>query len=302
MVKAQDNPLVYIVVLNWNGLEDTRECLDSLAALEYPAYRVVVVDNGSEDGSLESLRRSHKQVEYIANQSNLGYARGNNVGIDHALAGKADYVLVLNNDTLVSPGFLGWLVQAAEANQQIGVVGPKIYYRGEGDKLWFAGGRVHMALGNTTHIGNRRRDGPAYEGTLEVDYVTGCAMLIKRSVLESIGSFDPAYVAYFEDCDLCLRAKDRGFRVVCAREAKIWHKVSASTGGADSAEKAYLKIVSGARFFRRHAPRPYRYTTIPLFGMAYYGLFALGRAVRGDAAYLAAVAKGFHEVIQGTEE
>jgi GT2 family glycosyltransferase len=292
-------PLVYIIVLNWNGLQDTVECLDSLGALDYPNYRVAVVDNGSTDGSVEHLRRSHPGVELITSDRNRGYAKGNNLGLDHALGSKADYLLALNNDTLVHPSFLSELVATAELDPSIGIVGPKIFYRGEGNRIWFAGGRIHYWLGNTSHIGNRQKDSSKFSGQLDVDYVTGCAMLIRKSVLEEIGTFDPSYDSYYEDCDLCLRAKRRGYRIVCARQAMIWHKVSASTGGGNTPRKLYLKMVNGARFFRRYAPLALRYSLVPVLSLLYYSSIACGKLLSGDPSFMPELARGVSDIIKG---
>ncbi|MGP8012425.1 MAG: glycosyltransferase family 2 protein, partial [Halobacteriota archaeon] len=143
-------PKVAIVVLNWNGKRDTVECLASLNEIDYSNYEILLVDNGSTDGSQKYFRAQYPEIELIENEMNLGFAEGNNVGIRHAMNGRADYVLLLNNDTFVHPKFLSELVRVAEGGSRIGFVGPKIYYqewRGQRDVIAFAGGCVNLWIG-----------------------------------------------------------------------------------------------------------------------------------------------------------
>jgi len=290
--------LVYVIILNWNGKKDTQECLDSLASQEYPLHKIIVVDNGSTDGSLEALRGMFPWVEFLPQKTNIGYAKGCNAGIKSALKKKADFIFLLNNDTVLHPKCIGRLVDAAQADPHIGIVGPKIYYHDQKDRIWFAGGRISYFLGNTWHLGNRRRDKGGYEGTIDADYVTGCAMLIKRELIERIGFFDANYHSYFEDCDLCVRANKQDYRVICAREACIWHKISASSGGGFTALKAYHKIVSGKRFFRSYAPPLLFRSSIPVFTGLYFITLVIWKALRGEFGFGRAVFQGVREAMR----
>ncbi len=220
-------PPVMIVVLNWNGRADTLACLGSLARLDYLAHGVVVVDNGSTDDSVAAVRASYPQVTLIETGENLGYVGGNNVGLEHARAMRADYALLLNNDTEVAPDFLRLLVEAAEANPATGIVGPTIYYFDRPDVIWSAGGAIDWGRGRTSMIGLDEVDQGQFGHTVRpVDFVTGCALLIKMSVVEQVGMLDPRFFAYYEEAEWCVRASQAGFKILHVPQAKIWHKIS----------------------------------------------------------------------------
>ncbi len=147
-----------IIVLNWNSYDVTRDCLLSLRRLEYSQHEVVLVDNGSVDSSPEKLAQEFPEVRMIRNPTNLGFAGGNNVGIRHALSRGTDYLLLLNNDTVVAPNLLSELVRVSESSPQIGMVNPKIYYAEPADRIWYAGGRYEPWRTFPKHFGLRRRD------------------------------------------------------------------------------------------------------------------------------------------------
>lgn len=290
------HPLVYIIVLNWNGRADTEECLRSLLGLTYPNYRVLVVDNGSTDGSVDHLRRLFSGAQFIENKTNLGFAAGNNRGIEHAMNNRADYVFILNNDTVVLPDVLNELVAAAEGDPKIGAVGPKICYYSNPERIWCLGGRISFFLGCTWHVAGRQKDRAKYQGIRDVDYLTGCALLLKRDVIEGVGCFDSIFgPGYFEDTDLCMRIRHKGYRLACVEQARILHKISRSSGGAATSLKTYLKIRNAAIFFRRYA-RPVHWLTLP-FGVAANALVTMARAFRAGRPEVAwATCKGFYDL------
>jgi hypothetical protein len=246
-------PRVVIVILNWNGKEDTAECIDSLRAITYPNYTILVVDNGSTDGSVEFLKERYSHVEIARNNSNIGFGAGNNVGIELALSIGADYVLLLNNDTVVDAHFLDYLVQEAESDLRIGFTGPKIYrlYEGEAAEyavwktfgwkkmpldaaqrttlLHSAGGSFNAWLGKIRHRGAAEFDVGQYDEQRIVDFVEGSCVLVRREVISKIGLLDPTYFAYLEDVDWCLRGQHAGYVSVFVPRAKIWHKGSRSS-------------------------------------------------------------------------
>ncbi|TEU12046.1 MAG: glycosyltransferase family 2 protein, partial [Anaerolineales bacterium] len=220
-------PHVLVIVLNWNGLVDTLECLESLACLDYPDYKVVIVDNGSMDGSVKAIREHFPDVTLIENEENLGYAGGNNVGLRYAMAQGADYALLLNNDTVVDPAFLRILVDAAEADPTVGIVGPTIYYHERPDVIWSAGGAIDWRRGSTRMVGLDEQDEGQFGQVLRtVDFVTGCAMLVRRAVLEQAELLDERFFAYYEETEWCVRASRAGFKIVHVPLACIWHKIS----------------------------------------------------------------------------
>jgi GT2 family glycosyltransferase len=218
-------PHVDIIILNWNGLADTLQCLRSLKGLEYSAYRVVVVDNGSTDGSPVIIRKQFPEVILIKNSENLGFTGGNNVGIHKALEDGADYTLLLNNDTEVAADFLYLLVKASESNTRIGIAGPIIYYYEQPRTIWSAGGKLNSS-GRSWMIGLDEYDTGQYgRDYRSVDFVTGCAMLVKNDVMNTVGILDDRFFAYYEETEWCTRVRKAGFMIVNVPNAKIWHKM-----------------------------------------------------------------------------
>jgi GT2 family glycosyltransferase len=270
-------PLVYIVVLTWNGKADTLECLQSLQRLTYSNARILVVDNASEDGTAEAVRLSFPGVELIWNESNLRFAGGNNIGIKYSFRQGADYVLLLNNDTVVDRDFLAHLVQKAEQDKQVGIVGPKVYYYGDSKRIWFAGGRIEWWKGWVSHIGIRETDTHQYDALRQVDYVTGCCMLVKREVVDAVGTLDEKFYLYVEDVDWCVRARQAGFKVVYVPSSHIWHKISSSSGEHLSWFKNWNKLKSQLRLMARYA-RWYHWSTIPA-AMTLNVILSAGRAL-----------------------
>lgn len=258
-------PSVAIIILTWNGKELTLDCLDSLSRLTYENAAVYVVDNASTDGTAEAVReRFGDAVTILRNDSNLGFSRGNNAGMKAALEDGHDLILLLNNDTVVDPECVSRLVDALERSPASGIVGPKIYYYTPPDRIWFAGGEVFLWRGVARHTGIRAKDTGQYDSEREVDYITGCALMVRRTVIERIGMLDHSYRAYFEDTDFCMRARRAGFAIRYVPGAVVWHKISRSTGGQVSRRKITLKLGSTLRFFGRYA-RPWHWLTIPLF-------------------------------------
>src|SRR3989338_7606720 len=196
-IKYNKHPKIAIVILNWNGKTDTKECLNSLKNITYPNYEIILVDNGSVDGSVEMLEKEHPEIMLIKNKENLGFTGGNNVGIKKALEHNADYVLLLNNDTIVEPDFLGTMVGVAEQDASIGIIGPKIYYYSLPYVIWSAGGKYISFLGKARTNGINQTDGPEYNVQKKVSWVTGCAMMIKREVFEKIGLLKEQYFSNY---------------------------------------------------------------------------------------------------------
>jgi len=243
-------PQVVIIVLNWNGLNDTLECLESLSRLDYPVYEVMVVDNGSSDGSVSVIRERFPFVTVIENGENLGYAGGNNVGLRYALARGTDYALLLNNDTEAAPDSLRLLVGAAEADPAVGIAGPTIYYYDQPQVIWSAGGAIDWRRGQTWMVGLDERDVAQFgQEPREVDFVTGCALLVKRAVLERAGLLDERFFAYYEETEWCVRARRAGFKVVHVPRAHIWHKIS-PVARADSPVVHYYMTRNRLLFLR----------------------------------------------------
>ena len=240
---------VGIIVLNWNGWADTSVCLSSLQHLNYPNYRVVVVDNGSTDDSASRIRTQFPSVEIIENGSNVGFAAGCNVGIARALAQGADYVWLLNNDATADPDALRSLVDKADSFRQIGAVGSAIYFVEEPKRLQaWGGGRVTFWLGRSGHFVK-----PVCDEKLQ--FITGASLLLPRTAIETVGLFDEGFFMYWEDADYCFRLRRAGLRLAVSGQSKVWHKGSASVGRRSVCMDTYFNA-SAARFFAKHARTP----------------------------------------------
>jgi GT2 family glycosyltransferase len=222
---TDSTPRVSIILLNWNQPDFTLACLKSLEQVDYPSFDVIVVDNGSVDGSPAQIRNAYPNVELIENGSNLGFAGGNNVGVRRALDKGADYLLLLNNDTEVAADLLRKLVDVGESDPRIGAVGPKIYYFDPANVIWSGGGAVD-GRGQPRHLRENEVDTELDEPLDDVDYVTGCAFMVKRAVVERVGVLDERFFIYFEETEWCSRIKRAGFRIVYVPQARMWHKIS----------------------------------------------------------------------------
>ncbi len=251
-------------MLNWNGREDTLECLRSLRAISFTNYKVLVVDNASSDGSVEAISREFPDVSIVVNSTNLRFAGGNNAGIRVAMERGAEYVVCLNNDTTVDPIFLSELVKSALLSPGVGMVGPKIYFYADPKRLWYAGGKIEWWKGWISHIGVREIDTGQYDRQVPTGYITGCCLMVKREVIERVGMFDEAYFIYGEDTDWCVRAARGGYTLLYVPTAKVWHKLSVSSGGHLSWFKNWNKFRSQLRLMGRYA-RWYHWATIPVW-------------------------------------
>ena len=293
---------ISIIILNWNGWLNTIECLESLYQISYSNYEVILIDNGSKDGSLEEIRTylegkkivASKFFEYsldnkpilvsdytkaqadsegdrgcemadlpanrklilIRNDKNYGFAEGNNIAIKYALTAlNSEYILLLNNDTVVKVDFLDELIKAIECDQSFGFAGPIIYYydyNGQKDIINVAGIDLIIKRGLYHRFGAGEIDRGQYNTIRVVDYLEGSCLLIKSAVLDKIGLFDSRYFAYWEETDLCIRGRDAGYKCICVPTAKIWHKVSSS---APKGLKLYYMTRNRFWFVKDHATR-----------------------------------------------
>jgi len=265
---------IAIVILTFNGEKDTMECLESIAKMRSLNYKlqIIVVDNGSTDADASVISNfqfpiSNFGFKVIQNKENLGFAEGNNVGIRYALENGADYVVILNNDTIVHVDLINELVKTAESSEKIGIVVPKIYfapgfefhkdrYKKEelGKIIWYAGGIMDWRNVLGYHRGVDEVDDGQYQKTEETDYASGCCMLIKKEVLQKIGLFDEKYFLYYEDNDLSQRTKKAGFSIFYCPKAVLWHKNAGSAGGSGSHLQDYYITRNRLLFGIRYAP------------------------------------------------
>jgi GT2 family glycosyltransferase len=251
------DPKVAIIILHLDDREALRDCLRSCGALTYGNCDIIVVENGSKVAwNLTELKSLASCVtEIVKSPVNLGYARGNNLGIDRALAQGAEYVVLLNDDTEVAPHSLDILVGAGEKDKQVGALCPMIYYFSARHTIWFGGGRFNPVSYELSAPNAGTIDAGGQQELIDSDWLTGCCLVLKRSVLEKLGPLDERFFIYWGDTDFSLRIKKVGFRTVVVPRAHIWHKVSLSTGGDSSPLKAYHKARGELLFAQVHAPR-----------------------------------------------
>lgn len=246
------SPSVFIIILNFNGAKDTVECLTSIQNNIYSNYNIVIVDNKSTDNSrevichyieknytkynkfeseFESINSSKEcvKVTFIQSGKNQGYGHGNNIGIKYALQNKADYILVLNNDTIVEADFLTPLVDMCEKDKNIGIASCKINFYDKPDIIWFNGGKFFPCTAKVKHFNFNEKD-IGQKPTETITFITGCMWLIPRKVLEDVGLINEEYFMYVEDLEFCKRITDKGYSLKVSGNSKIYHKVGSSSG------------------------------------------------------------------------
>lgn len=248
------NPKVSIIILNWNGFTDTINCLDSLKKITYPNYNIILVDNGSEGNDVEVLREKYEDyIHIIENGKNLGFAEGNNVGIRYALDKfNPDYILLLNNDTVVDSLFLNELIKAGGSEEDTGLLGPKIYTLGQNNKIQSMGAKIDLWTGRSFSLGRNKPDYLFSSKNNEVDYCSGACLLIKKIVINSIGLLNSEYFLYWEEIDFCFTAKKAGFKIKSIPSSIIWHKES-GTASKTSGLKEFYMIRNRFIFMKKHA-------------------------------------------------
>lgn len=286
------SPLVYIIILNWNGWQDTVACVESCESLSWPNYRVIIVDNDSSDGSEDILRRHFPELEIIQTGENLGFAGGNNAGIRRAFEHGADYVWLLNNDTVVDSLSLTTMVNAMEATPLAAIAGSMVYYHDTPRKIWFAGGNWEKGRLRLRHRGAYQLDDGQFDEPCELGSVTGCSMLIRASVLQKIGLLDESYFLYWEDTELCARAGVKNCKIIFVPSSHVWHKVS-STTQAGSELQYYYHTRNGLQFLWRYDP-----LRIPFFFFCLTLDVAMAR-VRGNRTMVRGYWQGIIDFYRG---
>jgi GT2 family glycosyltransferase len=297
-----NKPLVYIVLVNYNGIQDTLECIDSLLRIDYPHYRIVVVDNGSHNAEAEEIKRAYPSCSVLSIQPNQGFGEGDNAGIRYALAEGAEYVLSLNNDTIVVRDFLSVLVQYAQHNLHVGAFVPKVLYYHE-DKIWFNGAKIYWWLGLFRHVERLLPNSVSQLRTEhETEYANGCCLLIRRDVLERVGLLDPLYFLTFDDVDWSLRARALGYRLIVVPQAVIRHKISATLGTQGSQNisesTAFYTARNAVRIGRKYFTGIHK--VLFLIGQCTFRLalnMVFCSTMRARVFYMRGLAEGFSERI-----
>ena len=291
----------WLIVLSWNGREDTLACLASLAALRDGDTEVVVVDNGSTDGSVEAVRAAHPEVHIVENGRNLGFAGGNNAGLRYAFDHGGQWTVLVNNDATLAPDAVARLRRAAAEHPAAGMLAGKVFFDEPPDRIWFAGQRFWPAFGYSGRPrGYGRRDRPRYRRAYRTDRAAGAFMAVSRRVVDAVGLLDEDLFAYVEDVDWCCRARAAGFEIWFVPDALAWHRVSASTGGERASTHAlYYGVRNTIAVSERHLPLPRplgalrRWLILAVF---LFQAFALSERRRPFAA---AVRDGYRDALAG---
>ncbi len=246
-------PKVSIIILNWNGLEDTLECLYSLSKIDYDNFEVILVDNNSSGNDVEIIKEKYGDLitSLIVNDKNLGFSGGNNEGIKAAIQNGADYVMLLNNDTVVEADFLSVLVDKVNYTENIGILTPMIKFFSAKDKIWSAGGSISKIKASGFTFGYNK---PAakYSSDRLCAFASGCCMMIKREVIENVGLLDEDYFLYIEDTDFCHRTIDAQYKILYVGVSRIYHKVFSTTSRDHKLLPLYYSIRNRLYFARKN--------------------------------------------------
>ncbi|BDQ04195.1 glycosyltransferase family 2 protein [Ignavibacterium sp.] len=287
-------PQITVIIINWNGLDDTIECVKSLKTTDYENYKITIVDNNSNEFNktkLKELQENYKDITLIFNESNLGFSGGNNIGIQQALREGADYILLLNNDTIVEPSSFSKLISVFEHDINAGIASPKINYYDFPDLVWSAGGKISKIRGSGFAIGNIKSDS-IKEEIKEVSFVSGCCMLIKKDLFNKVGLLDEDFFLYLEDTDFCVRVKEAGFKIYVANNSVIYHKVSKSTFKLEKPISLYYttrnRLLLVNKHFKHYLPLTFTYIIVTMLIKSLYWIF-IGKSNNVKAVFYAII-------------
>jgi GT2 family glycosyltransferase len=295
-----------LILINWNTGDLTLDCLASIQKGKLQPGHIIVVDNGSEDGSPELIRRRFPAVDLIAGKRNVGFAAACNLAIERAIRNGTEAVWILNNDTVVSPDCLDVLLDELE-DERVGAVTGKIRFFDDAKRLWYAGACWKEWVMVARHVGYGEIDIGQYDAPVDVPFISGCCMLIRTSVLLQVGLFEARYFAYCEDMEWCFRAVKAAVRLRYQPRAVLWHKEAASVrrnktpveGGRYSEFSIWLLLRNRLFFVRRHARRPWQLLVAASRIVLDGGRTAIIAAALGRWRKVAAVAKGLRDGLAG---
>jgi GT2 family glycosyltransferase len=292
---------VSVVILNWNAMDVLRDCLESLNLSVQPLHEIIVVDNGSTDGSDKMVKEDFKAVTLIKNKSNFGAPKGRNVGIKWAIQDEIDYVYTLDNDLIIEAETIYRLVKLLDEDRTIGCAGSIIYHYDKPDIIFNAGNYVNYTQNLVRSRGLNQKDVGQFEERTEVDYVGTGAMLTRKSIYESVGLLDPVYIGYgYEDTDFGLRVNRAGHKVVCFTKSKVWHRPFTGVGRY-SFKKKYLEARNSIIFMRRYGNLK---NWVKFIFYVTLGLFyaSIREGIRGNIMGVIGKAKGLFDGIKGRED
>lgn len=277
MNEVLKQPFVSIVIPTHNRLDETLDCVNSLERMTYSNFEIIVIDDGSTDGTAEVLKHEHPDVKVLLGDGNLWWSGSTNLGIRESLKRNCDYILTLNQDSVVDPPMLSTMVRASQENA-MALIGAKVYYHHQPNKIWFAGGKVRGKIWNLYVVGHGEEDRGQYDVPMEIDWLTGMGMLIKSSVFEKVGLMDEqAFPQHYGDADFSMRAKKEGFKLLYEPSARIWHKVGEYDPKVRHTQPSLREIVKDFgrkstnkdlcivwRFYARHCPKKWLWFSFSL--------------------------------------
>jgi GT2 family glycosyltransferase len=289
-----------IVIVNWNSFDVTQNCLASLRSIDYPNYKIIVVDNGSNDSSGDKLKSEFPEIILLKNEENLGFTGGNNTGIEFALNNDLELVMLLNNDTIVTPKFATNLVTFLQQDVNIGAIQPKIMFNQEREIIWNAGSSFSKVWHLTKTIGMGEFDKGDYDTQREIPWVTGCCFLTKSSIIREIGKLDDCFFIYYEDTDWSFRIKQKGYKLIYEPSSKIYHEVGKSNDNRETFGEGnlspfshYVNVRNHIFIVRRYAKGVFFITSMlyQLYKLVGYSLYFL---TRGRFKKLKSSIRGFY--------
>lgn len=275
-----------IIIVNWNSYDDTAACLISLRTLTYASFQIIVVDNGSKDDSGQRLKKEFDHIILLENEINEGFTGGNNRGIAYALKSNFEYIMLLNNDTIVTPGFIQPMLAIFNLNESIGAVQPKILFESERDIIW-NGGTGFSQWGHYPYtLGTGKKNAAFGNQVGEIPWITGCCFLVKCAVVRDIGVLDNDFFIYFEDTDWSLRMREAGYQLYYQPDSKIYHKVGQSDRNRSSEGEGnlspfahYVTVRNHLYLWKKHAKGLFIVTgfLFQCFKLLAYTLYFLAR-------------------------
>lgn len=292
---------VCVITTAWNQVDKTLACLETIRKQDYEAISILLVNNGSTDDTVDQVSSRYPDIQIVNLPENLGPTRGYNAGFREALAHNFRYILLVNNDTLLAPNCVGELVDEAETSPDIGLLMPKIYYADEPQRIWSIGGWENRWNLEVRRPGSDRLDNGQWDEPTDIDDAPFCAVMLTRTLLETIGLPDSDFFLYYEDRDFSRRVQRAGFRLRLVPNAHIWHAVSSSSGGSDSPNERYWMARSSVLFFRKNNDNVARWLIIITWRAA-SALRTSARLLRkGNFASLKAYWLGLWHGIRGAD-
>ena len=293
------NAQLAIILVNWNGTEDTINCIESIYKSTFKDYIIIVVDNGSDEPQIQKLINCDFDIKIIQMGENLGYTGGNNIGIDYALKKNSKYVLLLNNDTYIAANAIENMMISADLDKKIGVLSPKIFFHPSRHLIWSAGATFNNTTLTGKLSGYKKEDKEIYNQRGYVDYVSGCAMLIRAQVIREVGKLCDDYFATCEDIDFCFKVKKQGHRIFYEPNATVWHVESSSSGGSDAPQYAYYQTRNYFLFHNRWAQSLFQLFVSHSYYLAYIVKRSFLFIFNGNFRGVLAILLGIKDVVVG---